>query len=72
MAPEKLESLPAFDHGAVNVIVETSKGQRSKFKYDSRQEIFRLEKRLPLGLVFPFDFGFVPSTIGEDGIRWMP
>jgi len=68
MAPEKLESLPAFDQGAVNVIVETSKGQRSKFMY----AFFRLEKRLPLGLVFPFDFGFVPSTIGEDGIRWMP
>jgi len=67
MAPEKLKSLPALDHGVLNVIVETSKGQRSKFKYDPKRGIFQLEKRLPLGLVFPFDFGFVPSTIGEDG-----
>ncbi len=66
MAPEKLESLPALDQGVLNVIVETSKGQRSKFKYDSKRGILQLEKRLPLGLVFPFDFGFVPSTIGED------
>jgi len=31
MAREKLESLPALDHGALHVIVKTSKGQRSKF-----------------------------------------
>jgi len=22
---------------------------------------------LPEGMMFPFDFGFVPSTVGEDG-----
>ena len=22
---------------------------------------------LPAGLVFPFDFGFIPGTVGEDG-----
>ena len=27
----------------------------------------RLSKVLPLGMVFPFDFGFVPSTLGDDG-----
>ena len=34
MAQEKIESLPALDHGAPNVIVETWKGQRSKFEFD--------------------------------------
>ena len=30
-------------------------------------EMFRFEKVLPLGQTFPFDFGFLPSTIGGEG-----
>ena len=26
-----------------------------------------LKKLLPTGMVFPFDFGFLPRTLGEDG-----
>src|SRR2546426_9197833 len=37
MAQEKIESLPALDHGALNVIVETWKGQRSKFEFDFKR-----------------------------------
>ena len=33
----KIESLPALDHGALNVIVETWKGQRSRFEFDSKR-----------------------------------
>jgi inorganic pyrophosphatase len=29
--------------------------------------LFRLGKQLPAGAVFPFDFGFVPSTLADDG-----
>src|SRR5205085_1193065 len=29
--------------------------------------LFKLGKVLPSGAVFPFDFGFIPSTAGEDG-----
>jgi inorganic pyrophosphatase len=52
---------------AWNVVVETPKGSRGKFSYDPILGIFRLGKILPLGAVFPFDFGFIPSTIAEDG-----
>lgn len=62
-------SLPAFDaeSGALNVIVETPKGRRNKYKFDEERGLFKLNKVLPAGAVFPFDFGFVPSTRGEDG-----
>ena len=49
------------------VIIETPKGRRNKFDYDPDTESFLLGGLLPEGMSFPFDFGFVPSTIAEDG-----
>jgi inorganic pyrophosphatase len=49
------------------VVVETPKGRRNKFDYDPKIEAFTLGGLLPEGLSFPFDFGFVPSTLAEDG-----
>lgn len=51
----------------LNVIVETPKGSRNKFEFDDKYQIFKLSGVLPAGASFPFDFGFVPSTLGEDG-----
>jgi inorganic pyrophosphatase len=51
----------------VNVIIETPKGSRTKFKYNTEHSIFMFDKALPVGQTFPFDFGFLPSTKGEDG-----
>lgn len=53
--------------GLVNVIVETPGGSRSKFKYEASLGLFRLHKMLPLGASFPYDFGFIPGTRGDDG-----
>ena len=49
------------------VVMETPQGHRSKFKYDLKYEGFTLAGVLPQGFSFPFDFGFVPSTQGDDG-----
>lgn len=51
----------------VDVIIETPKGARNKYVYDEEYKAFRLRKILPAGAVFPFDFGFIPDTKGEDG-----
>ena len=48
-------------------VIETPKGSRNKYKYDPEYETFSLGGLLAEGLVFPFDFGFVPSTSGKDG-----
>src|SRR5438046_3067059 len=53
--------------GTIEVIVETPKGCRNKYAWDEKKERFRLNKILPSGAVFPFDFGFIPKTKGEDG-----
>src|SRR4030095_8345221 len=59
--------VPAED--SVRVIIETPKGSRNKFKYDPVSRMFKLSKVLPEGMVFPYDFGFVPLTKGDDGDR---
>ena len=48
-------------------IIETPKGNRNKFDYDPDSGQFMLGGLLPEGMMFPFDFGFLPSTLGEDG-----
>ncbi|MDX6611874.1 MAG: inorganic pyrophosphatase [Blastocatellia bacterium] len=60
--------LTAFDDsGDLNVIVETPKGSRNKFGYDETLGLFKLDGVLPAGASFPFDFGFIPATVGGDG-----
>jgi inorganic pyrophosphatase len=48
-------------------IVETPSGCRSKYDYDPESGLFELAGVLPAGMAFPLAFGFVPSTLGEDG-----
>ena len=68
-ASGRLSDLDVFDSesGELNVIIETPKGSRNKFNYDEEYGLFKLGGVLPAGAVFPFDFGFVPSTLGGDG-----
>ncbi|HVY06484.1 MAG TPA: inorganic diphosphatase [Burkholderiales bacterium] len=62
------DSLPArTGFGLVNVIVDTPRGSRNKFKFDAQAGCFRLSRILPLGAAFPYDFGSIPRTIAEDG-----
>lgn len=61
-------SLPArTGAGLVNVIIDTPKGSRNKFKFDEQAECFRLSRILPVGASFPYDFGSIPGTLAEDG-----
>jgi inorganic pyrophosphatase len=48
-------------------IIEKPKGCRNKFDYDPDAGLFKLGGLLPEGMMFPFDFGFIPSTLAADG-----
>jgi inorganic pyrophosphatase len=52
---------------AINVIVETPKHKRNKFRFDEKLGVFRLGKVLPAGSAFPYDFGYLPGTRAADG-----
>ena len=66
---KRLSDLPEQDRetGDILAIVETPKGSRNKYDYDPELMTFRLAGVLPAGSVFPFDFGFIPSTKADDG-----
>lgn len=61
--------LPPFDSdsGDLQVIIDTPKGSRNKSGWSEELELFELKGVLPAGAVFPYDFGFIPNTRGEDG-----
>jgi inorganic pyrophosphatase len=51
----------------ISVTIETPRGSRNKLKYEPAKKMFSLSKIMPEGMVFPYDFGFVPGTKAEDG-----
>jgi len=51
----------------VQIVIETPRGSRNKYKYDEKLHLFRLNSVLPAGSAFPYDFGYVPGTQAEDG-----
>ena len=68
MAVTNLLNLKTFhDDEELNVVIETPKGSRNKYNYDEKLGLFKLGGVLASGASFPFDFGFVPSTVGGDG-----
>ena len=65
--PSKLKPTDEKDDELIQVIIETPSGSRNKYSYDEDDKIFVLKKVLPAGMTFPYTFGFVPSTMAEDG-----
>lgn len=51
----------------VNVIVDTPRGSRNKFKFDEKLGCIKLSRVLPAGHVFPYDYGSIPGPRGDDG-----
>ena len=64
----KYDALPSrCAGGAIRVVVESPRGSRVKIGYDPELAVFAVDRELVLGLAYPYDWGFVPSTLAEDG-----
>jgi inorganic pyrophosphatase len=64
-----LRKLKPFDRktGKLNVVIDTPKGCRNKYAFDFDVNGYVLKKMMPKGILFPFDFGSIPGTLGQDG-----
>ena len=66
--PHLLSNLPTYgEDGVIHAVVEAPKGSLVKLKYETKLGAFTVAHSLPLGLSYPFDWGFVPSTQAADG-----
>jgi inorganic pyrophosphatase len=65
--PSQLPPLGDDGEKDIRVIIETPKGSRNKYAFNQETRVFELTKVLPAGMTFPYDFGFVPRTLGGDG-----
>src|ERR1700704_3425945 len=69
--PTHLENIPTFpdedDETLIHVVVETPRNIRHKYAFDSELGIFKLKQTIAEGLEWPYDYGFLPQTLGDDG-----
>jgi inorganic pyrophosphatase len=65
-SPDQIDPF-ATGKKSLRVVIETPKGSRNKFKYDPDLGTYTLSTVLAEGMVFPYDFGFVPQTKAQDG-----
>lgn len=60
--------MPALDRDQyLRVVVESPRGATVKLKFEASLSAFRVKRALPQGLAYPFDWGFIPGTLGADG-----
>jgi inorganic pyrophosphatase len=58
---------PSDEEGTLNVIVESPAGSTVKIRWEPKRGIFALSRPLPLGMSYPYDWGFIPGTKASDG-----
>jgi inorganic pyrophosphatase len=51
----------------MNVIVEINKGSKNKYEIDKKTGLIALDRVAHTAQDFPFDYGFVPQTLWDDG-----
>lgn len=53
--------------GLVNVIIEIPAGSKNKYEFDKDLNALALDRVLSASVMYPFDYGFIPNTLADDG-----
>lgn len=51
----------------VNVLIEIPMGSDVKYEYDKKNNIIKVDRFLYTSMSYPFNYGYVPATLEEDG-----
>jgi inorganic pyrophosphatase len=63
-----LVALPTWaDKTHIFTVIETPRGSSCKLEFEPELGVFTLAKPLMVGLTYPYDWGFIPSTKADDG-----
>ncbi|BAQ59834.1 inorganic pyrophosphatase [Geminocystis sp. NIES-3708] len=53
--------------GIINVLIEIPGGSKNKYEFDKDMNAFILDRVLFSSVKYPYDYGFVPNTLADDG-----
>ena len=53
--------------GIVNVLIEIPAGSKNKYEFDKDMNAFALDRVLYASVQYPYDYGFIPNTLADDG-----
>ncbi len=53
--------------GVINVLIEIPGGSKNKYEFDKDMNAFALDRVLFASVKYPYDYGFVPNTLADDG-----
>lgn len=53
--------------GILNVLIEIPAGSKNKYEFDKDLNAFALDRVLYSSVQYPYDYGFVPNTLADDG-----
>ncbi|WP_019504728.1 inorganic diphosphatase [Pleurocapsa sp. PCC 7319] len=63
-----LSLIPAQpEPGVINVLIEIAGGSKNKYEFDKDMNAFALDRVLFASVKYPYDYGFVPNTLADDG-----
>ncbi|NEP39972.1 MAG: inorganic diphosphatase [Okeania sp. SIO2H7] len=63
-----LSKIPARPkEGILNVLIEIPAGSKNKYEFDKDLGAFALDRVLYSSVQYPYDYGFVPNTLADDG-----
>jgi inorganic pyrophosphatase len=69
--PTNYDCIPAYAGGGkrplVHAVIETPAFTRHKYAFEPEYGIMKLKQTLAEGLTWPYDYGFVPETLADDG-----
>jgi len=53
--------------GEITTIIEINKGSKNKYEIDKKIGLIALDRVMHTSQDYPFDYGFIPQTLGDDG-----
>lgn len=62
-----LHDIAAGTKEEMNVIVEINRGSKNKYEIDKETGLIALDRVAHTAQDFPFDYGFIPQTLWDDG-----